>query len=148
MTTRLSTGLVNKMMGVGSFKSIFAACFIDIYTGAQPASADSAASGTKLVTIYSDGTATGISFDAAAADGVLAKAPAETWSGTILANGQAGWFRMREAGDSGTGASTTAARYDGAVSTSGAEMNLGSTNLVAGAPLVIPAAAFTLPKAA
>lgn len=148
MTARLSTGLVKKMMDTGSFKSIFAASFIDIYTGAQPAGADSAASGTKLCTIYSDGAAVGINFDTAAPGGVIPKAPGETWSGTILANGQAGWFRLREAGDSGTGASTTAARYDGAVSTTGAEMNLGSTNLVAGAPLIIPTAAFTLPKSA
>lgn len=146
MTARLSTGCVKKLMDTGPFRTLFAACFIDIYTGAQPASADDAATGTKLVTLFSDGSALGLNFDTTAPAGVLAKAPAETWSGTILANGQSGWFRMREAGDSGTGASTTAVRYDGAVSTSGAEMTVGSTNMVLGAPFVLPTAAFTMPK--
>ncbi len=51
MAIRLSTGLVNKMLAEGSFKSIFANGVIDIYTGSQPASADTAATGTKLVQV-------------------------------------------------------------------------------------------------
>jgi len=71
MPLRLSTGLVNKLMDTGSFKTLFAASFIDIYTGTQPTSADDGATGTKLVTIYSDGTSTGVSFEATATDGQL-----------------------------------------------------------------------------
>jgi hypothetical protein len=51
MTIRLSTGLVNLMMGTGSFKDVFANCLIDIYSGTQPAGGDDAATGTLLATI-------------------------------------------------------------------------------------------------
>lgn len=146
MAARLSTGLVKKMMDTSPFRTLFAASFIDIYSGAQPASPDDAASGNKLVTIYSDGASVGVNFDTTAPVGVLPKAPGETWSGTVLATGVAGYFRLREAGDPGTGASTTAVRYDGAVATSGAEMNLGSLTLTIGAPFIISSAIFTLPK--
>jgi hypothetical protein len=146
MAARLSTGLVNKMMATSSFKAIFALCFIDIYSGTQPAAADDVPNGTKLVTLYSNGTSAGLSWDTAAVAGALPKLPSETWSGTILADGTAGWFRLREATDAGTASSTTACRYDGAVATSGSEMNLGSLSLLTGAPFVISAASFSLPK--
>lgn len=58
-----------------------------IRTGAQPASADDAASGTLLVTITLPADAF-----AAASAGVAAKAG--TWSGAAVATGEAGWFRM------------------------------------------------------
>lgn len=146
MASRLSTGLVNKMMDTGSFKTIFTAGFLDVYTGTQPASADDAPSGTKLVTVYSDGTATGLHFASASVNGSLAKLSSETWSGTILNTGTAGWFRLREASDPGTAASTTACRYDGSIATSGAQMNLGALTLTQGAPFVLTAANFTLPQ--
>lgn len=146
MAARLSTGLVNALMGTDSFRECFALGFIDIYTGAQPTSPDDAATGTKLCTLYSDGTSTGLSWETAAVGGVLSKLSSQTWSSTVLADGTAGWFRLREAGDSGTGASTTAKRYDGSISTSGAQMNLGQLALLTGAPFVISAATFTLPK--
>lgn len=146
MATRLSTGLVNKLMDTGSFKSIFAGCFIDIYSGTQPASADDAPTGTKLCTIYSDGAAAGLNFAANAVNGSLSKLATETWSGTVLNTGTAGWFRVREATDPGTAQSTTAARLDGAIATSGAQMNLGSLSLTQGAPFVLTAANFTLPQ--
>lgn len=146
MATRLSTGLVNKLMDTGSFKATFTAGFIDIYSGTQPASADDAPTGTKLLTVYSDGTSAGLHFAAAAVNGAIAKLSSETWSGTIQNGGTAGWFRLREASDSGTSVSTTACRLDGAISTSGAQMNLGSLTLTQGAPFVLTAANFTLPQ--
>lgn len=146
MATRLSTGLVNKLMATGSFKSVFTACFIDVYSGTQPASADDAPTGTKLVTLYSNGSSTGLNWESAAVNGTLSKLNSETWSGTVVNTGTAGWFRMREATDAGTAPSTTAARFDGSISTSGAQMNLGSLTLTAGAPFVLTAANFTLPQ--
>ncbi len=148
MTTRLSTGLVNKLLDTGSLKSIFAASFIDIYSGPQPAAADAAATGTLLCTIYSDGTSAGLNLASAAVAGVIAKATGETWSGTVLANGTAGYFRLRAAADAGTSVSTTAARIDGAIATSGAELNLGSVVFNAGAPFIMASAQFTLPMSA
>lgn len=147
MTARLSTGLVNKMMDSASFKAAFALGFIDIYSGTQPFSADNAPNGTKLCTLYSDGTTTGLSWADAASGGALSKLSSQTWSSTVTAAGTAGWFRLREASDTGLGASTTACRYDGAIATNGSEMNLGSLALLVGAPFVISAAAFSLPQA-
>lgn len=150
MALRLSTGLVNKLMDTSPFKTLFAAGFIDIYSGTRPTLANDAppANAVKLATIYSNGTSLGINFDTSAANGVLAKALAETWScASILATGTAAWFRLREASDPGTALSTTACRVDGTVGTSGADMNLTSTSFAAGAPLTINSGQFTLPVA-
>lgn len=145
MPLRLSTGTRTKLLDTGSLKTIFAAGFIDIYSGSQPASADDAATGTKLCTVYSDGTTTGVNLAAAATAGVITKASGETWSGTVLADGVAGYFRFRAAGDAGTASSTTAARIDGAIGTSGAQLNLGSLVFTTGAPFIMASASFTLP---
>lgn len=147
MAIRLSTGLINQLMDTDAFRDIFALGFIDIYTGTQPANADLGATGTLLCTLTSDGDGvTGLSWAATATDGALSKSGAETWQGTVVSTGTAGWFRLRAAGDAGTSLSTTAPRYDGAVSTSGAEMNLGTVNLIAAAPLILTGATFTMPK--
>lgn len=50
MTLRLSTALRNQLLNTQEFKHAFSNCFLKIYTGAQPASADSAPTGTLLVT--------------------------------------------------------------------------------------------------
>ena len=137
MAARLSTGLLNKLMDTGSFKTLFSGCFIDFYTGTQPATADAAATGTKIATMYSDGTSTGLTFEASATAGVLEKNASETWSGTTIAAGTIGYFRMREATDAGTASSSTAVRYDGAVNTSGAELNMKVTDFEVGEPIVL-----------
>lgn len=146
MAARLSTGLVNALMGTDSFRECFALGFIDVYSGTQPTSPDDASGGTPLVTLSSGGTGTGLSWEAAAVSGVLSKLSSETWQGTVAADGVAGWFRLRAAGDTGLLASTTAKRYDGAIGTSGSQMNLGQLSLTAPAPFVISAATFSLPK--
>lgn len=82
-----------------------------------------------------------------AAAGVLSKATAETWSGTAVATATAGWFRMRSSIEPGTAldSATIYPRYDGAVSTSGSQMNLGSLAITSGAPFLLSSASFTLP---
>ena len=127
------------------FQEIFYLCFIDIYSGSQPASADNAYSGTLLATIYSDGSAVGLSWDDASA-GAIAKKSTETWTGAGLADGTAGWFRIRCAGDT-TGASSTKERVDGAIATSGAEMDATSTAVVTAAIQTITSLTITLPAA-
>lgn len=146
MAARLSTGLTNKLMSVASFRAIFALGFIDIYSGTQPLSADDVPTGTKLVTLYSNGSSVGLNWEPSAVNGALSKLGSESWSGTVLTDGVAGWFRLREASDAGTAASVTAARYDGSIATAGGQMNLGSLSLVTGAPFIIASASFTLPK--
>jgi hypothetical protein len=129
---KASTGLRNKLLDNGSLKSIFANGFIKIYTGAAPASADDAVTGTLLCTISEDATGTGINFAAAAAGGVLSKDASEIWRGVNVAGGTAGYMRHVAAGDDGT-SSTTQARMQGTVGLAGADLNLSNVLLVNGA---------------
>jgi hypothetical protein len=78
MALKLSTGLVNATMAEKSFKAALegtgaAGFFIDIYSGARPASPNDAATGTKLARITAAAGAR-LHFAAAAVDGVIAKA--------------------------------------------------------------------------
>lgn len=109
-----------------------AAGTIKIYTGAQPANADTAASGTLLATVVlgdpafsgpSGGTATG----------------ADPAAVTPAASGTAGWFRMAD--------STGATVLDGDVTDSGGTgtMKLSSTALVTGTPVDITSLTITMP---
>lgn len=141
---KLSTGLRNQLLDTNSLDAIFAAGFIDIYTGAEPASADDAATGTKLCRISIASGGTGINFAAAAASGSLSKASGEVWSGTNLATGTAGYFRHVAAGDDAT-SSTTQARIQGSVGTSGADLNLSSVSLTSAATQTIDYYSVSLP---
>ncbi|WP_018609488.1 hypothetical protein [Uliginosibacterium gangwonense] len=150
MALRLSTGLVNAVMASSSLKAAIEGAngfVIDIYSGTQPTSPDAAATGTLLVTVSNNGAGTGMHMGATATAGVISKAGAETWSGTAVAAGTAGWFRCRQVGDTGAAASNSAIRFDGAIATSGAEMTLGSLTISASAPFVLSTANFTLPMA-
>jgi len=71
----------------------------------------------------------------APAVGVIAKS-ADVWSGVALATGTAGYSRLTTSSD-GLGASTTDIRLQGNISTSGAELNMSSINLVIGATQTI-----------
>lgn len=113
------------------FTEIFREFKIAIYTGTQPADADSAATGTLLVTISNAGGATGLTW-AEPASGEVLKLSTEDAEGTAVATGTAGWFRCYEKGDVPADATTTEARFDGAVATSGAELNLSSTTITSG----------------
>ena len=146
MALRLSTGIRQDLLGSQDFQTAFALSFINIYTGAQPSTADDAATGTLLATIYSNGVSLGVSFDAPVA-GVIAKAIAETWSGTAIADGTAGYFRLFEAGGTPSGVSTTESRIDGNIATSGADMNMSTTFVANGAVQTIATFQVTLPAA-
>ncbi|MFA5386799.1 MAG: hypothetical protein WC322_00170 [Candidatus Paceibacterota bacterium] len=135
MALLASTGLRTHVLGTGSLKTALAAGFLHIYSCAIadiPASADAAitASHTKLLTYYSDGAATGLNLGVAA-DGAIGKAAGETWSGTILATGNATFFRFVGSADTGA-ASTTEPRLQGRVGTAGAELNIDTLALTAG----------------
>lgn len=147
MTVRLSTGLRNKMLdgGVsGGFKGALALGFINIYSGPQPLSADTGATGTLLGTVSVDASGVGLTFGAAAA-GVIAKASAETWKFLGAAAGTAGWFRFYAAGGNPATLSTSEARLDGSVATSGADANLSNISITVSAPNTIDVFQFTLP---
>jgi hypothetical protein len=116
---------------------------IKIYTGTQPTEADDVVSGTLLVTISNASTATGLTFQDAAS-GVLAKTSAETWSGVCGNTGTAGWFRLSAPADLATD-NTTDVRIDGAISTSGSQLNMSSLAFTSGATETISTFTITLP---
>jgi hypothetical protein len=143
MAKKLSTGLRNGLLVTGHWKTLFTNAVLEIYSGAQPADADQAEAGVKLLRItvgsgvFAGGApGNGLNFHTTPADGVLPKAPAEVWSGVGLANGVAGWFRLY--GNAYvTGASVVGIRLDGSVGTSGSQLNMSTTNIVIGATTTI-----------
>lgn len=157
MALRISTGLRNSMLDGGSgegFRAGMNTGFLYIFSGSQPASADSAASGTLLAVIYSNypTNTVGLSFDAAAS-GAVAKASAQTWSGAAVASGTAGWFRFQELDTDETGtradalaASSSTKRFDGSVATSGGDLNISSTSITSGAVQTVSSLTVTMPE--
>jgi hypothetical protein len=146
MSIKISTGLANAVLATGSLKATMALGFLKIYTGSPPADADSAATGTLITTISISSGGTGISFDTAAAAGVLAKAPAEVWSGVNGSTNVAGYFRHVAPGDTAA-ASTTQPRIQGTIGVTGSDLNLTSTSLVSAATQTIDFYTVALPLA-
>ena len=141
MTIRLSTGTRNALCSTAGFSSIFANGIIEVRTGAQPASADAAATGTLLGTItlnsgaFVAGSPTnGLTF-AAAENGAVSKSG--VWSFSGIAAGTAGWFRLKGNALDNDAPSTTLPRLDGSIATSGADMALSNISIAIGAPTTI-----------
>ena len=155
MTLRRSLGLRNAYIDAG-YKPTLDLCVIEIYSGTQPSSAEDTEAGTLLMTItdnggdFTDTTGTnGLTFKAGAA-GILAKTVAQTWKGTAVATGTAGWFRIyakvhNQGADPGD---ESYVRLDGRVGTTSGELQLHSLNIVSGVPMTIDAFALTLPESA
>ena len=131
MAIKASTGLRDMLLSTGSLADALDLGFINIYSGAAPATADDAATGTLLCVISNNSTGTGLTF-AAAANGVLPKSDLEVWSGLNLEAGTASYYRHVAVGDT-AGLSTTEPRLQGTISVAGADMNMTSTNLAANA---------------
>ena len=146
---RLSTGLRTSLAGTTGLAAALANGVIEIRTGTQPASADSAASGTLLGTVtlasgpFTPGSATnGLTF-ATASGGSVSKTG--TWSFVGVAQGTAGWFRFKGNGVDEGGSSTSLPRLDGSIATSGADMSLSNINISIGAPTTIDMFTVTIP---
>lgn len=122
---------------------------IKIFTGSQPATADTAEAGSELVQItsssgaFTQGTSTnGLTFDEPTAR-IVNKASAQTWSGTASAEGTAGWGRYYDNALE-TGASTTAKRIDFNVAATGGQLEM-STSIEVDAPVTISVFRVTVP---
>ena len=74
-----------------------------------------------------------------AAAGVLSKLSTQTWSGVAAATGTAGWFRIEAAPTDSLALDSTETykRIDGAVSTSGAQLNLSNLSIAVSATQTI-----------
>lgn len=140
----VSTGLRNHLLATGSLKAGLDGGVIRIYSGSAPADADAAVTGTLLCTISEDDTGTGITLDSTPSGGVLQKNSGETWSGTPVATGTAGYWRFSGTADAG-GSSTTEKRAQGTVGTALADMIVASTTFTSGVLRQIDNAAFGMP---
>ena len=149
MALRLSTKLRDNLAGTTGFASTFANGVIEIYSGAQPATADSAVTGTLLGTVtlnsgaFTPGVATnGLTF-AAASGGAVSKSG--VWSFNGIAAGTAGWFRLKGNATDAGGVSTTLPRLDGSIAVSGADLNLSNIVIAVSAPNTIDTFTWTQP---
>jgi hypothetical protein len=131
---KLSTGLADAMMGTsGALGALDGNVVLNLYSGVEPASADSDATGaTLLVTIAASGGE--LHFEGPDT-GVLNKDTGEVWMGTVATSGSPTFYRLQEAGDSND-ASNTAIRVQGTVGPAG-DLKLGTPNLIAGNPQTI-----------
>ena len=137
----------------GSMKDIFKDGVLRIYSGTQPSSPDNAIAGTLLLEITESGGAfahgafaNGLEFENDPTAGEMEKASGETWQGTGLVAGTAGWFRFCANPTDNGAASTVLPRIDGSVGTSGADLNMSSTTITVGATYTIDSFKLTLPE--
>jgi len=151
---RLSTGHVQAQLA--ATKTAYANGILCIFSGTQPADANAVETGTLLakITLASGAFVGGVDTNGLnfgdPVDGVLSKAVGETWSGVGLAAAGtgtvAGWFRFYD-NDYTADASTTAVRFDGAISTSStSELQMSVTTIVEDAPITIGSFTYTLPR--
>lgn len=150
MTLKISTGLRTAMMGTSGFAEVFANGIIEIYTGAQPATADAATTGTLLGTVtleggaFTPGTATNGLTWATPANGAVTKST-DLWQFIGVATGTAGWFRLKGNALDNNALSTTLPRLDGSIGSSGADMNLSNLSIVPAAVTTIDTFSVTFP---
>lgn len=103
-----------------------------IYTGTQPATPETTATGTLLVTVPMANPAFGNASNVGQAQ--LATTPI---SANAVATGNAGWFRVLDRDNR--------AILDGAVGTSDAELILSRLDVTSGVPVVINQVTFQVP---
>ena len=133
MAFKVSTGLRNYMLDTGAFKTAMDLGFLRIYEGTVPADADAAlGTATILCDLSVDGLGTGLTWEATAVSGIIAKTAAETWQGQNSDSGTATFFRFVQPVDTG-GAVPAELRVQGLVGLVGAELNLSSVTLTVGA---------------
>ena len=150
MALRHSTGLANfALTNAQSIATAFdnaTAGWLNIYSGAAPASADNAVTGTLLAELRLNtdafaavaGGARGIALNSVTSD-------TSANASNPVAN-QACYFRMIADGDAG-GASTTLRRLQGVVDVSGnsPDMAIDNVNIVAGGTVALSAWTYTHP---
>jgi hypothetical protein len=115
-----------------------------VTTGAGGLTSTDVNVGTEVAGVNS---ANGLKFGDSDA-GVLSKLSSQTWSGVGLTDGVAGWFRFVGAKtDPGTADSSAVYhRIDGAIATSGAQLNTTNTNIATGATQTVGSFTITLPE--
>ncbi len=132
MTTKISTAIRDQLAqtAAGNFYS----ATLKIYTGAQPASPDDAASGTLLATF------TDLAFQGTPSAGTV---PLDTGYGTLIVNaaatGDAGWGRLEQP--------ASGYKIDGSVGLSGAQFIVNTTSLTTGGLVALLSCDIVMPGA-
>ena len=151
MTIKASTGLRDAMLGEVGFKAALADGVLEIYSGAQPASADAAIAGTLLAKITLNGGAfahgsptNGLEWDTPSG-GQIEKPAGDVWSGLGLAQGTAGWARFKANPADNDASSTTLSRLDFSVGKTSGDIRLPNINIDVNDPVTVNAATMTLP---
>lgn len=142
MTVRLSEGL-----RTGTLSSGIAALLdggngrINIYTGSQPATAATAATGTLLATLTLASDAMGTPSAGSVAFSAI------TSDTNIDATGTAGWGRIYRTTDTAPGSTGDSddLRIDFSIGTSGQDVNFDSVSFVAGGTAAISSLTITMP---
>lgn len=134
MAIQISGALRDHLLDAGSLYDAVNGSLIHIFAGSVPASPEADATGnTLLCTISTSSLGTGLAFESAAVNGLLAKSSAAVWSGDCVATGTATFYRLGEIADTNaTAASTTALRIQGTVGLAGADLNVTSTTFTNG----------------
>lgn len=130
MIVKASTGLRDYVLVTGPMRQALDGHVLKLYGGAIPADADAAATGSLLATVTVNNTGTALTFEAAAANGVLPKSEGEVWSGLVSASGTCTHYRLVSPTDSGN-ASTTEIRLQGDAGTIGYSLNISDPALTA-----------------
>ena len=100
---KISTGLRNHLLTGDDLAAGLNGGVIRMYSGTEPATADaSIGTATLMVTISNNGAGTGINFEATPASGILSKATAEVWLGTLVATGNYSFYRFSSLTDDGS----------------------------------------------
>ena len=86
----------------------------------------------------------GCNFDFPAAAGVIGKPSGDTWKGTAINAGTAGWFRVCPGNNTPTGSGQV--RFDGLLATSGGDMQIGSLTISLGAVQTVTQFDITMPQ--
>lgn len=134
MALKLATGVASSMADAITAKvnAGAGAGTLKVYTGSQPATVATAATGTLLATFTLADPAL-----AAAVAGVADFDFSPTVTATAGATGTAGWFRIADSDGNGV--------LDGAVSTSGAELNVSNTSWTSGGLISLNSGTLTQP---
>jgi hypothetical protein len=91
--------------------------------------------------------ANALRMDYNAAAGLMTKDATQVWSGTAVQTGTAGWFRYKgSVADAGAlDNNSVFLRMDGAIATSGSDMNMSSTSITSGALQTVSSFSLTVP---
>ena len=152
-----STVILGSARG-GSLIDQFRNATMKIYTGSQPATADTAETGSELIPItlasgdfVGGADDNGINFgQVLAADlgmgfGYATGLVEEVWSGVATATGTAGWFRIYD--NAATGGADDRC-IDGAIATSGSQMNMANTSITLGGTTTIDSVSIPMAESA